>query len=74
MLTEEESAVSGLTTRPVLRLVWPYILLPSARDRVATAAETGTASRLLWIVHCHAQLWRHLADFDCIVVVRPLVD
>ena len=30
-------------TRAVLRLVWPSILLQSARDRVATAAETVTA-------------------------------
>ena len=36
-------------TRAVLRLVWPSILLQSARDRVATAAETVTASRL-WSV------------------------
>ena len=39
------------TTRAVLRLVWPAtvyssILLQSARDRIATAAETVTASRL----------------------------
>ena len=27
------------------RLVWPSIVLQSARDRVATAAETVTASR-----------------------------
>ena len=33
-------------TRDVLRLVWPSILLQTARDRVATAAETVTASRL----------------------------
>ena len=33
-------------SRAVLRLVWPSILLPSARDRVAAAAETVTASRL----------------------------
>ena len=36
-----------LETRAVLRLVWPSILLQSARDRVATAAETVTASRLI---------------------------
>ena len=30
--------------RAVLRLVWPSILLHVARDRVATAAETVTAS------------------------------
>ena len=30
-------------TRAVLRLVWPSILLQSARGRVATAAETVTA-------------------------------
>ena len=44
-----------LLTRAVLRLVWPFdgivcdglpILLQSARDRVATATETVTASRL----------------------------
>ena len=62
-------------TRAVLRLVWPSILLQSVCDRVATAAETVTASRLLWIVHlCLAKRWRHLSDFDCIVVVCPLVD
>ena len=33
-------------TRAMLRLVWPSILLQSARDRVETAAETVTASRL----------------------------
>ena len=33
-------------TRAVLRLVWPSILLQSARDRVATAAKTVIASRL----------------------------
>ena len=33
-------------TRTVLRLVWPSILLQSARDRVATATETVTVSRL----------------------------
>ena len=33
-------------TRAVPRLVWPSILLQPARDRVATAAETVTASRL----------------------------
>ena len=33
-------------TRAVFRLVWPSILMQSARDRVATAAETVTASRL----------------------------
>ena len=38
-------------TRAVLRLVLPSMLLQSARDRVATAAETVTVSRLLWIVH-----------------------
>ena len=37
-------------TRAVLRLVWPSILLQSARDCVATAAETVNTSRLLWIV------------------------
>ena len=63
------------TTRAVLRLEWPSILLQSARDRVATASETVTASRLLWIVHgCLAKRWRHLSDFDCIVVVRHLMD
>ena len=36
-------------TRAVLILVWPSILLQSAHDRVATAAETVTASRL-WSV------------------------
>ena len=36
-----------LVTRAVLRLVWPSILLQSARDRVATTAETVTASRIL---------------------------
>ena len=36
----------ALTTRAVLWLVWPSILLQSARDRVATAAETVTAPRL----------------------------
>ena len=30
----------------VLRLVWPSILLQSVHDRVATAAETVTVSRL----------------------------
>ena len=56
-------------TRAVIRLVWPSILLQYARDRVATAAETVTASRLLWIVHlCLAERWRHLSDFDCIAV------
>ena len=30
------------TTRAVLRLVWPSILLQYARGRVATAAETVT--------------------------------
>ena len=38
-------------TRAVFRLVWPSILLQSARDRVATTAEIVIASRLLWIVH-----------------------
>ena len=33
-------------TRAVLRLEWPSILLQSASGRVATAAETVTASRL----------------------------
>ena len=33
-------------TRAVLRMIWPSILLQSARDRVATTAETVTASRL----------------------------
>ena len=33
-------------TRVVLRLVWPSLLLQSARDRVATAADTVTTSRL----------------------------
>ena len=33
-------------TTAVLRLVWPSILLQSAHDRVATAAETVTASWL----------------------------
>ena len=33
-------------TRAVLRLVWPSILLQSAGDRVATATETVTASRV----------------------------
>ena len=32
-------------TRAVFRLVWPSILLQSARDHVATAAETVTASQ-----------------------------
>ena len=32
--------------RAALRLGWPSILLQSARDRVATAAETVTAARL----------------------------
>ena len=39
-------------TRAVVRLVWPSIMLQAARDRVATAAETVTASRLLWIGIC----------------------
>ena len=30
-------------TRAVLRLVWPFILLKSARGHLATAAETVTA-------------------------------
>ena len=55
----------------MLRLIWPSILLQSARD----CAETVTASQPLWIVHlCLAKQWRNLSDFDCIVVVRPLVD
>ena len=59
----------------MLRLVWPSILLQSVRDCVDTAAETVTASQPLWIVHlCLAKRWRHLSDFDCIVVVHPLVD
>ena len=33
-------------TGAVLRLVWPSILLQSARDRVATDADTVTAERL----------------------------
>ena len=33
-------------TRAVLKLVWPSILLQFARDRVATAGETMTVSRL----------------------------
>ena len=33
-------------TRAVLRLVWPSILLQSARGRVATAANPVAASRL----------------------------
>ena len=38
--------VDGIFTRAVLRLVWLSILLQSARDRIATAAESVTASRL----------------------------
>ena len=42
-------AILGMSlTRAVLRLVWPSILLQSTRDRVTTAAETVTTSRL-WI-------------------------
>ena len=33
----------NLVTGAVLRLVWPSILLQSARDRLATAAKTVTA-------------------------------
>ena len=65
---------SSNPTRAVFRRVWPYIQLPSPRDRVATAAETVTALLLLWIVYCLAKQRRHLSDIDCIVVVRPLVD
>ena len=36
-----------LHTWAVLRLVWPSLLLQSMRDRVANAAKTVTASRLL---------------------------
>ena len=35
-----------LYTRAVLRLVWPSILLQSARGRVATYAKSVAASRL----------------------------
>ena len=35
--------VEEISTRAVLRLIWPFILLQSARDRVATAAESVTA-------------------------------
>ena len=33
-------------TRAVLRLVWPSILLQSARDRIATAAETDRVTAM----------------------------
>ena len=33
-------------TRAVLRLVWPSIRLQSARDRVATAAETNRVAAM----------------------------
>ena len=33
-------------TRAVLRLVWPSILLQSARDRVETAAETDRVTAM----------------------------
>ena len=35
-----------MATRAVLRLVWPSILLQSARDRVATAAETDRVTAM----------------------------
>ena len=45
----DELLINILQTRAVLRLAWPSIRLQSVRDRVATAAETVTASRL-WSV------------------------
>ena len=44
--------MARMTTMAGHRLIWSSILLQSARDRVATAAGTVTASRLLWIGHC----------------------
>ena len=40
------SLLLNAMTRAVLMLVWPSILLQYARDRVATAAETVTASQI----------------------------
>ena len=46
MVQAREEEGKSIVTRAVLRLVWPSILLQSARDRVATTTETVTASRL----------------------------
>ena len=43
IFSDDTDILETLNARVVLRLVWPSILLQSAGDRVATAAESVTA-------------------------------